>query len=167
MCHHNEYNRANEQNDSRDQRRYEQHEYSDQRRYEQASHGSSHWIWFLSPFLFFLFFAFHAWNASGILFWVAPVIVFSLGMKAAFCMSHRQKAVAMPKDVPFYTPLSSERDEQDAHPLLLEPYAQEDVAQQEWMQQGKQEVYASPFADEQPYVSYPPEILTQERTLRL
>lgn len=73
----------------------------------------------------------------------------------------------MPKDVAFYTSLSPRSDEQDAHPLLLEPDAQEDVAQQEWMQQGEQEVYASPFADEQPHVSYPQEIPTQERVLHL
>jgi len=165
MCHHNDHYRAYEHNDYGDQRRYEQHGYSDQKRHEQAFHGSSHWMWFL--FLFFPFFAFHAWNASSILFWVAPVILFTLGMKAAFCTSHRQKAVAMPKDVPFYTSLSPRSDEQDAHPLLLEPDAQEDVAQQEWMQQGEQEVYASPFADEQPHVSYPSEISTQERVLHL
>ncbi len=157
MCHHNDHDRAYEHNDSSDQRGYEQHGYRDQRRHEQPSHGSSHWIWFLFPFV-----AFHAWNASSILFWVAPVIVFTLGMKAAFCTSHRQKAIAMLKDVPFYTPLSSRLDELDAQPLLLELDAQENV-----MQQGEQEVSPSPFADEQPHVSYPPEISVQERVLRL
>ena len=163
MCHHNEYDRADEQNDCRDQSRYEQHGYRDQRGHKRASHGSFHWMWFLSPFLFFPFFAFHGWTALSILFWVAPVILFSLGMKAACCTSHRQKAVAMPKDVPASTPLSLKRDEQDAHPLRLEPTAQEDVEQQAWIQQGEQEVYASPFADEQPHVSYLSEIPTQER----
>ncbi len=152
MCHHNDHFRP-----------YEQNEYGDQRRHEQASHGSYHFVWFLFPFLFSPFFAFHAWNAFGVLFWVAPIILFALGMKAASCKSHRQEAPAVPKDAPFYTPLLSRSDEQYAQPLLLEPYVQEDVAQQERIQQGEQEEYSSPFADEQPQVYSPQEIPTQER----
>ena len=78
MCHHNNHFRTHKQN-----------EYGDQRRHSQASHRNSHCVWFLFPFLFFPFFAFHAWNAFGVLFWVVLLILFAQGMKAASCTFHR------------------------------------------------------------------------------
>ena len=173
MCHHNNHFGTYEQSEYGNQKRYEQSEYGDQRRYEQnvyerepdmlhygdqrrhkqPSHANSHFVWFLFPSLFFLFFAFHAWNAFGVLFWVVPAVLFVLSMKAGFCKPHLQEAPAVLKDEPFYTPLSSRSDEQYAQPMLYEQYAQEDVVQQEMFQQEELE-YRPLYVEEQPQSSY-------------